>query len=239
MARRDVLGRLVVEDGLGRLNCHEQLAPSEQEQVPRSRAAPGVPARELATLASVSLRLPRALATPRAPGHLPHAIAAPRVPRACPRPRALATPRAPGHVPHALAAPRVPRVPCIRQGHAADAGAREAMRTSRDANIPRRAARCCDCCGRVDRSTRDVSGVVKVGSGADFLYYNVELHTVTGSVRVCVCLARTLLNVQRLRKWSVGELALLQFLRWGCRRNLVCRAPCCDASVCICSGQTQ
>jgi hypothetical protein len=80
MARRDVLGRLVVEDGLGRLNCHEQLAPSEQEQVPRSRAAPGVPARELATLASVSLRLPRALATPRAPGHLPHAIAAPRVP---------------------------------------------------------------------------------------------------------------------------------------------------------------
>ncbi len=133
MALRDVLGRLVVEDGLGRLNCHEQLAPLEQEQVPRSRAAPGVPARALATLASVSLRLPRALATPRAPGHLPHAIAAPRVPRACPRPRALATPRAPGHVPHALAAPRVPRVPCIRQGHAADAGAREAMRTSRDA----------------------------------------------------------------------------------------------------------
>ena len=105
MARRDVLGRLVVEDGLGRLNCHEQLAPSEQEQVPRSRAAPGVPARALATLASVSLRLPRALATPRAPGHLPHA----------------------------LAAPRVPRVPCIMQGHAADAGAREAMRASRDA----------------------------------------------------------------------------------------------------------
>jgi hypothetical protein len=118
---------------LGRLNCHEQLAPSEQEQVPRSRAAPGVPARALATLVSVSLRLPRALATPRAPGHLPHAIAAPRVPRACPRPRALVTPRAPGHVPHALAAPRVPRVPCIRQGHVADAGAREAMRTSRDA----------------------------------------------------------------------------------------------------------
>ena len=96
MALRDVLGRLVVEDGLGRLNYHEQLAPSEQEQVPRSRAAPGVPARALATLASVSLRLPRALATPRAPGHLPH-------------------------------------VPCIRQGHAADAGAREAMRTCRDA----------------------------------------------------------------------------------------------------------
>ena len=65
------------------------------------------------------------------------------------------------------------------------------------------------------RPTRDVSGVVKVGSGADFLYYNVELHTVTGSVRVCVCLARTLLNVQRLRKWSVGELALLQFLQMG------------------------
>ena len=63
MALRDVLGRLVVEDGLGRLNYHEQLAPSEQEQVPRSRAAPGVPARALATLASVSLRLPRALAT--------------------------------------------------------------------------------------------------------------------------------------------------------------------------------
>ena len=56
---------------------------------------------------------------------------------------------------------------------------------------------------------------MKVGSGADFLYYNVELHTVTGSVRVCVCLARTLLNVQRLRKWSVGELALLQFLQMG------------------------
>ena len=56
---------------------------------------------------------------------------------------------------------------------------------------------------------------MKVGSDADFLYYNVELHTVTGSVRVCVCLARTLLNVKRLRKWSVGELALLQFLQMG------------------------
>ena len=44
---------------------------------------------------------------------------------------------------------------------------------------------------------------MKVGSGADFLYYNVELHTVTGSVRVCVCLARALLNVKRLLKWSV------------------------------------
>ena len=69
--------------------------------------------------------------------------------------------------------------------------------------------------GRQVRPTRDVSGVVKVGSDADCLYYNVELHTVTGSVRVCVCLARTLLNVQRLRKWSVGELALLQFLQMG------------------------
>ena len=49
---------------------------------------------------------------------------------------------------------------------------------------------------------------MNVGSDADFLYYNVELHTVTGSVRVCVC-------VQRLRKWSVGELALLQFLQMG------------------------
>jgi hypothetical protein len=56
---------------------------------------------------------------------------------------------------------------------------------------------------------------VKVGSDADFLYYNVELHTVTGSVRVCVCLARALLNVKRLLKWSVGELALLQFLQMG------------------------
>jgi hypothetical protein len=69
--------------------------------------------------------------------------------------------------------------------------------------------------GRQVRPTRDVPGVVKVGSDADFLYYNVELHTVTGSVRVCVCLARTLLNVQRLRKWIVGELALLQFLQMG------------------------
>ena len=56
---------------------------------------------------------------------------------------------------------------------------------------------------------------MKVGSDADFLYYNVELHTVTGSVRVCVCLARTLLNVKLLLKWSVGELALLQFLQMG------------------------
>jgi hypothetical protein len=56
---------------------------------------------------------------------------------------------------------------------------------------------------------------VKVGSDAEFLYYNVELHTVTGSVRVCVCLARTLLNVKLLLKWSVGELALLQFLQMG------------------------
>ena len=56
---------------------------------------------------------------------------------------------------------------------------------------------------------------MKVGSDADFLYYNVELHTVTGSVRVCVCLARALLNVKRLLKWSVGELALLQFLQMG------------------------
>ena len=56
---------------------------------------------------------------------------------------------------------------------------------------------------------------MKAGSGADFLYYNVELHTVTGSVCVCVCLARALLNVKRLRKWSVGELALLQFLQMG------------------------
>ena len=57
--------------------------------------------------------------------------------------------------------------------------------------------------GRQVRPTRDVSGVVKVGSDADFLYYNVELHTVTGSVCVCVCLARALLNVKRLLKWSV------------------------------------
>ncbi len=56
---------------------------------------------------------------------------------------------------------------------------------------------------------------MKVGSDADFLYYNVELHTVTGSVCVCVCLARTLLNVKHLQKWSVGELALLQFLQMG------------------------
>ncbi len=56
---------------------------------------------------------------------------------------------------------------------------------------------------------------MNVGSDADFLYYNVELHTVTGSVRVCVCLARALLNVKRLLKWSVGELALLQFLQMG------------------------
>ncbi len=81
MERRDVLGLLVVEDGLGRLSCHEQLAPSEQEQVPRSRATPGVPSRALATLASVSLRLPRSLATPHSPGHLPHALASPRMPR--------------------------------------------------------------------------------------------------------------------------------------------------------------
>ena len=63
----------------------------------------------------------------------------------------------------------------------------------------------------------DVSGVVKVGSDADFLYYNVELHTVTGSVRVCVCLARALLNVKRLLKWIVGEMSFLQFLQMGGR----------------------
>jgi hypothetical protein len=30
MARRDVLGRLVVEDGLGRLLCHKPRGQSEQ-----------------------------------------------------------------------------------------------------------------------------------------------------------------------------------------------------------------
>ena len=37
------------------------------------------------------------------------------------------------------------------------------------------------------------------------------MHTVTGSVRVCVGLARPPLNVKYLQKWSIKELAALNF----------------------------
>lgn len=53
---------------------------------------------------------------------------------------------------------------------------------------------------------------MKVRSDADFLDYNVDMHTVTGSVRV---LAKAFLNVQGLLKWSIEALALLHFLQMG------------------------
>jgi hypothetical protein len=56
---------------------------------------------------------------------------------------------------------------------------------------------------------------VKVGSDADFLYYNVELHTVTGSVRVCVCLARTLLNVTGWRRKQEPAQICAWICWWG------------------------
>ena len=107
MPRRDVLGRLVVEDGLGRLIRHKaaravRAGPRRGERTLECpRRAPRVPASvshpRRAPHAPASAGPLSALATPHVHQHLPRALAALRVPLHLRAPvSTLATPRAPG-----------------------------------------------------------------------------------------------------------------------------------------------
>ena len=84
MALRDVLGRLVVEDGLGRLIRHNQLVPSEQ--VPRRVAAPLAPSRALAAPHVAPESVSRPSRASRAPHCLPKMLNAVACDGACVQP---------------------------------------------------------------------------------------------------------------------------------------------------------